>query len=140
METLDIVDENGIPTGETIPRETAHREGILHRTAHVWVVRPSEKGYDILLQKRSMEKESFPGLYDTSSGTAYGTQLMKVTEVGDDPDWIAFYTVYRGYEVELVIHVAEGAEDQTLSDEIAEKAVQFLSDMDFVETEEVQGK
>ena len=72
--------------------------------------------------------------------TAYGTQLMKVTEVGDDPDWIAFYTVYRGYEVELVIHVAEGAEDQTLSDEIAEKAVQFLSDMDFVETEEVQGK
>lgn len=31
------------------------------------MVRPSEKGYDILLQKRSMEKESFPGLYDTSS-------------------------------------------------------------------------
>ena len=67
MEYLDIVDESGKPTGETISREIAHRYGILHRTAHVWIVRPSGKGYDILLQKRSMEKDSFPGLFDTSS-------------------------------------------------------------------------
>ena len=67
MEYLDIIDENGAPTGSIISREIAHRDGILHRTAHVWVVRKSSKGYDILLQKRSMEKESFPGLYDTSS-------------------------------------------------------------------------
>ena len=67
MEYLDIVDENGKPTGKTVSRDLAHRDGILHRTAHVWVVRPSGSGYDILLQKRSMEKESFPGLYDTSS-------------------------------------------------------------------------
>ena len=67
MEYLDIVDENGMPTGEIVPREIAHREGIRHRTAHVWVVRKTDVGYDILLQKRSMEKESFPGLYETSS-------------------------------------------------------------------------
>ncbi|MBR3015967.1 MAG: NUDIX domain-containing protein [Clostridia bacterium] len=67
MEYLDIVDENGMPNGEIVPREIAHREGIRHRTAHVWVVRKTDQGYDILLQKRSMEKESFPGLYDTSS-------------------------------------------------------------------------
>ena len=67
MEYLDIVDEDGTPTGETVSRSKAHSEGILHRTAHVWVIRPSDQGYDILLQKRSMEKESFPGLYDTSS-------------------------------------------------------------------------
>ena len=74
MEYLDIVDETGIPTGETVSRDIAHRDGILHRTAHVWIVRPHGSGYDIhgsgydiLLQKRSMEKESFPGLYDTSS-------------------------------------------------------------------------
>ncbi len=66
-EYFDIVDEDGIPTGKVIDRETAHRDGILHRTAHVWVVRPSDKGFDILLQKRSMEKDSFPGQYDTSS-------------------------------------------------------------------------
>ena len=67
MEYLDIVDENGLPTGETVSRDAAHREGLRHRTAHVWVIRKSDAGYDILLQKRSMEKESFPGLYDTSS-------------------------------------------------------------------------
>ncbi len=67
MEVLDIVDEAGLPTGKVIDRDTAHREGILHRTAHVWIVRKTPAGYDILLQKRSMEKESFPGLYDTSS-------------------------------------------------------------------------
>ena len=67
MEYFDIVDENGIPTGKTVSRDTAHSEGILHRTAHVWVEKPSDYGFSILLQKRSMEKDSFPGQYDTSS-------------------------------------------------------------------------
>ena len=67
MEYLDVCDENGFPTGEKTERETAHREGILHRTAHVWVVRKKESGYDVLLQKRNMNKDSFPGQYDTSS-------------------------------------------------------------------------
>ena len=67
MEILDICDEKGLPTGRTIDRNIAHRDGILHRTAHVWVVRESGAGYDVLLQKRSMQKDSFPGLYDTSS-------------------------------------------------------------------------
>ena len=58
-EYLDIVDESGHPTGETISRDAAHTD--------VWVVRKTDRGYDILLQKRSAEKDSFPGLYDTSS-------------------------------------------------------------------------
>ena len=61
------MDEDGVPTGETISRDDAHTDGILHRTAHVWVIRKTDRGYDILLQKRSEEKDSFPGLYDTSS-------------------------------------------------------------------------
>lgn len=67
MEYLDICNEEGLPTGEIISRDEAHRDGVLHRTAHVWIVRKKETGYDVLLQKRSMEKESFPGQYDTSS-------------------------------------------------------------------------
>lgn len=67
MEYLDICDEDGQPTGEIVSRNIAHRDGILHRTAHVWIVREKEGRIQILLQKRSMEKESFPGLYDTSS-------------------------------------------------------------------------
>lgn len=67
MELLDIVDENGIPTGKTIDRKTAHAQGIRHRTAHVWIVRRRAGRLQILLQKRSDDKDSFPGCYDISS-------------------------------------------------------------------------
>ena len=36
MEFLDVVDESGNPTGETVSRSDAHRKGIAHRTSHVW--------------------------------------------------------------------------------------------------------
>ena len=67
MELLDIVDEKGNPTGETVPREVAHREGIRHRTAHVWIFRRRGGVVQILLQKRSDNKDSDPGCYDISS-------------------------------------------------------------------------
>ena len=67
MEYFDICDENGLPTGQTVSREEAHRLGIRHRTAHVWIVREREGRTEVLLQKRSMEKDSYPGLWDTSS-------------------------------------------------------------------------
>ena len=57
MELLDIVDEKGNPTGETVPREVAHREGIRHRTAHVWIFRRRGGVVQILLQKRSDNKD-----------------------------------------------------------------------------------
>lgn len=67
MELLDIVDERGLPTGRTVDRDTAHREGIRHRTSHVWILREGEDGAEVLLQKRSDTKDSFPGCYDISS-------------------------------------------------------------------------
>ena len=67
MEYFDIVDEMGNPTGKTIERKEAHRNNILHRTAHVWIVRRRGDSIQILLQKRCMEKDSFPGCYDISS-------------------------------------------------------------------------
>ena len=33
MEILDVVDETGAPTGETVERTEAHREGVRHRTS-----------------------------------------------------------------------------------------------------------
>ena len=64
-EYLDVCDEQGIPTGKTVKRSIAHAEGICHRTAHVWIVDTKKKR--ILLQKRSAQKDSYPGFYDTSS-------------------------------------------------------------------------
>ena len=67
MELLDIVDENGIPTGEVVEREKAHREGVRHRTSHVWIARKRDGRVEILLQKRSQDKDSHPGCYDIYS-------------------------------------------------------------------------
>lgn len=67
MELFDVCDEKGLPTGETVERTIAHREGIRHRTAHVWVIKKVDSKVQVLLQKRSMNKDSFPGRLDTSS-------------------------------------------------------------------------
>ena len=67
MELFDICDETGQPTGKIIERTQAHKEGVRHRTAHIWVVRKQENTWQALLQKRSMKKDSFPGRFDTSS-------------------------------------------------------------------------
>ena len=52
MELFDVVDENGMPTGEIIERSEAHRLGKPHRTSHVWIVRKKGERVEILLQKR----------------------------------------------------------------------------------------
>lgn len=66
-EILDIVDEKGLPTGETVHRRAAHEKGIRHRTSHVWILRKTDSGVEVLLQKRSKNKDSNPGRYDISS-------------------------------------------------------------------------
>ena len=67
MELMDIVDEDGMPTGETVEREVAHKHGIRHRTSHVWLFRLHNGKTQLLLQKRSLNKESYPGCFDISS-------------------------------------------------------------------------
>lgn len=94
LELFDILDENGVPTGLTRERSLCHLLGTPHRTGHVWIVRrkndcacqnvtinsnnniakTSDKladsttiQYELLLQKRSHDKDSFPDCYDISS-------------------------------------------------------------------------
>ena len=68
-ELLDLRKEDGSRKGETKERELVHRDGDLHGTSHVWLVRyRADRGSaDVLLQKRSAHKDSFPGCYDISS-------------------------------------------------------------------------
>jgi isopentenyldiphosphate isomerase len=64
-EHFDVLDESGAPTGRTAPRSTVHREGLLHRAVHVWLLEP-ERG-ELLLQQRALVKDSWPGRWDISS-------------------------------------------------------------------------
>lgn len=85
---LDIVDEQGNPTGSVVERGRAHAEGILHRTSHVWLVRQKDDCTQILLQKRCDTKDSFPGCYDISSAghipAGVGYEASAVRELSEE--------------------------------------------------------
>lgn len=101
MEIFDIVDEKGIPIGETIERTQAHEKGVRHRTAHIWIVREQDGKAQLLLQKRSAEKDSFPGRFDTSSAGHI--------QAGDEPEESAIRELHE----ELGIRAAK--EDLTFA-------------------------
>jgi len=62
-EYIDVITPEGTLTGVSKPRGEIHREGIWHRSVHIWVLNDKE---ELLIQRRALEKESHPGLWDVS--------------------------------------------------------------------------
>jgi isopentenyl-diphosphate Delta-isomerase len=62
-ELIDIVDEGNVLTGEQKMKSEAHRDGLWHRAAHIWIY--NSKG-EILLQLRAKEKDLYPDMWDIS--------------------------------------------------------------------------
>jgi isopentenyldiphosphate isomerase len=85
MEMIDLYNPDGTPCGRTASRDEVHRLGLWHKTVHIWVLTPEG---ELLLQKRSPEKESHPGLWDISAAghiTAGDTSLhAAVRELGEE--------------------------------------------------------
>lgn len=74
VEMLPVIDENGIVIAQT-SRAYAHSEARpLHPVVHLHILSRYER---LCLQKRSMEKEVAPGLWDTAVGghITYGEQV-----------------------------------------------------------------
>jgi isopentenyl-diphosphate delta-isomerase len=62
-EYIDIVTQEGNPTGRKELKSVVHQNGLFHHTAHVWLY--TKKG-DILLSQRSASKSICPLLWDVS--------------------------------------------------------------------------
>lgn len=62
-ELVDIFDINECPTGVITTKLSAHQKGLWHASAHIWIY--NSKG-EVLLQKRSTTKDTFPGMWDIS--------------------------------------------------------------------------
>ncbi len=90
-EYFDIFDEHMNPIG-TASRRDAHAQGLWHRTFHCWVLRKGSSGWEILLQLRHKNKDTYPGLLDVSSAG----HLLAGEQVEDG---------VRELEEELGIHV-----------------------------------
>lgn len=68
LELFDVCGKDGTPTGHVKERSMVHCDGNLHRTVHIWIIRKKpDGGLDVLLQKRSRNKDAYPGCYDVSS-------------------------------------------------------------------------
>jgi isopentenyl-diphosphate Delta-isomerase len=62
-EWFDVVDENDVVMTQRV-RAEVHRLGLRHRAVHVLVF--NARG-QLFLQKRSLQKDSFPGAWDSSA-------------------------------------------------------------------------
>ncbi|HYO77652.1 MAG TPA: NUDIX domain-containing protein, partial [Thermoanaerobaculia bacterium] len=63
VELIDVVTSDGAATGIVKPKPQIHRDGDWHLAAHLWIVTPNGR---VLLQRRALTKESWPGLWDVS--------------------------------------------------------------------------
>lgn len=66
-EFLNLIDEHSRLTRTSKPRSLVHRDGDLHPTVHIWLIKRRDMGIYVLLQKRSPEKDVNPDRYDVSA-------------------------------------------------------------------------
>ena len=62
-EMLDVLDENGVKTGEVLTRKELHKRGLWHKLIVIAIVDENNR---ILMQQRSLTKDTNPGKWDIS--------------------------------------------------------------------------
>jgi isopentenyldiphosphate isomerase len=65
-EPFDLCDRDGTLLGQVKSRRAVHRDGDWHRALHLWVILRGERGPRVVLQRRSLAKDTHPGLVDVS--------------------------------------------------------------------------
>jgi isopentenyl-diphosphate delta-isomerase type 1 len=64
IEYLDILNDKGEKTGESVPYTDVHTKGLIHRAVHMWIMNSKR---ELLLQRRSPNKGSYPNHWDISA-------------------------------------------------------------------------
>lgn len=84
-ELFDVLDENGVKTGEILPKQEVFDHGLWHLAVHVWI--HTADMAKLLLQLRNPDHPLFGGLWDASVGghvssgdTAYETAVRETQE------------------------------------------------------------
>ena len=108
LELFDICCPDGTPSGHVKERSMVHRQGDFHRTVHMWVIRRENDGrVQVLLQKRSKNKDAYPGCYDISSAghvqagddflPAALRELSEELGIAAQPQDLTFIGFHEGY-------------------------------------------
>jgi isopentenyldiphosphate isomerase len=64
-ELLEVFTSSGQPTGQAKTRAAIHLDGDWHLAFHCWILR--DRGRQIVLQRRSLLKDTFAGLWDAAA-------------------------------------------------------------------------
>ncbi len=64
-ELVDVVDEQGNPTDQTVSRAVAHATELRHRVALIWIINDRD---ELLIQQRSGAVETAPNKWDCRFG------------------------------------------------------------------------
>lgn len=67
-ELFDVLHPDGSPAGYSKPRGAIHRDGDWHRSLHIWVYRVIDGGVEVLFQRRSLTKDTWPDSLDVTVG------------------------------------------------------------------------
>tara|TARA_R110001583_G_C5649795_1_gene408618 strand:- start:678 stop:1226 length:549 start_codon:yes stop_codon:yes gene_type:complete len=62
-EYIDLLNEDGKKTGESCLKSEAHKKGLFHASAHIWIFNQHK---EVIIQKRAANKDTFPNLWDVS--------------------------------------------------------------------------
>lgn len=96
MELIDVLDENGIKTGEILPRDEVHKKGLWHRAIVVAIVNENN---EILVQQRALDKEKNAGMWDISAAghisSGQDSLMAAAREISEE------VSVSLGYSVEV---------------------------------------
>ena len=76
--------------------------------------------------------EDDPLVEITYGETGYGTLLLIARHDTEDMDYVAFFSIYKGYNVEFVLVPSFQAEDRNLTEEQMMISIDFLTDLDFI--------
>lgn len=64
-ELVDVLDERGMYTGKTETRANCSKEGLWHKAVCVFIINSKSQ---VLLQKRSANKKTWPNMWDVTAG------------------------------------------------------------------------
>jgi isopentenyldiphosphate isomerase len=67
-ELFDVLNEDGSPAGYARPRGEVHRDGLWHRSLHIWVYLVANDRTGVLFQRRSKTKDTWPAALDVTVG------------------------------------------------------------------------
>lgn len=63
-ELIDVLTEDGTPTGKTSTKYEIYQHGYWHRSVHIWIINENQ---ELLVQKRNPCKKTYPNLWAISS-------------------------------------------------------------------------